>query len=225
MSPTADHTPPNDPRLSAARQQMLEKHLAQRGITSARVLSALEKVPRHRFLNQVDVVDAYADRALPINCQQTISQPYMVGLMTQSLELSGNERVLEIGTGSGYQTAILAELASKVISIERHATLSHQAAAVLAAFGSTNIELKIGDGTLGWPAAGPYDRVLVTASAPSVPAALLEQLALGGILVIPIGDSDRQTLQAIRKTAQGPMVTNLVACRFVPLIGSQGWGE
>jgi protein-L-isoaspartate(D-aspartate) O-methyltransferase len=168
---------------------------------------------------------AYADRALPIDCGQTISQPFMVALMTQVLELSGDELVLEVGTGSGYQTAILAELAREVISMERHAELTRQAGTVLASLGYTNVTLLTGDGTLGWPPRAPYDRIMVTATAAQCPPPLFAQLAEGGILVIPLGDRSYQTLQAIRKVEGEPQAANISGCRFVPLVGSAGWPE
>ncbi|MFH1264967.1 MAG: protein-L-isoaspartate(D-aspartate) O-methyltransferase [Planctomycetota bacterium] len=211
------------PRFEDARQQMLHKQLERRGIHDRRVLAALGRVPRERFVSQARLHEAYADRALPIGCGQTISQPYIVGLMTQALECSGQHTVLEIGTGSGYQTAILAELALEVISVERHAGLSEQAGGVLRALGCRNVTLGVGDGTLGWPDRSPYDRITVTAAAVRCPAALFEQLKEGGILVIPIGGHDYQTLQAIRKVAGEPQSVTLSPCRFVPLVGAQGW--
>ncbi|MEX2119860.1 MAG: protein-L-isoaspartate(D-aspartate) O-methyltransferase [Pirellulales bacterium] len=203
-----------------ARSQMVREQLARRGIRQPAVLEAIERVPRERFVAVAEAAEAYADRALTIDCGQTISQPYMVGLMTQALELSGRERVLEIGTGSGYQTAILAELAREVISVERHAALSRQAAALLGQLGYTNIRLAVGDGTLGWPPAAPYDRILVTAAAGEVPPALWEQLSSDGLLVIPLGDSEGQVLKRYRKQSEGFEADDLVHCRFVPLIGS-----
>jgi protein-L-isoaspartate(D-aspartate) O-methyltransferase len=156
---------------------------------------------------------------LEIDCGQTISQPYIVALMTEALELSGNERVLEIGTGSGYQTAILAEIARDVVSVERHEQLSRQAGKLLAELGYRNVTLIVADGTQGWPPAAPYDRILVAAAASKVPPALVEQLAENGLLVIPVGDFDGQQLQALRKTPQGAIASDLGLCRFVPLVG------
>ena len=154
----------------------------------------MAKVPRKRFLAGQQRADAYADRAVPIDCGQTISQPYIVGLMTQALRMTGSETVLEVGTGSGYQAAILAELAREVISIERHPALSAQAAARLAELAYRNVTLVVGDGTLGWPARAPYDRIIVTAMAARCPLPLFAQLSEGGILVIPIGERESQTL-------------------------------
>jgi protein-L-isoaspartate(D-aspartate) O-methyltransferase len=182
-------------------------------------------VPRERFVPVEIRREAFADRALPIDCGQTISQPYIVGLMTQALQLSGDELVLEIGSGSGYQTAILARLAREVVSIERHAALTIQAKAVLAELGYANVTLLTGDGTLGWPERAPYDRIMVTAMAAVCPPPLFAQLVEGGDIVIPLGGRDSQTLQVIRKEAGQPRVTSLSPCRFVPLIGAQGWAE
>ena len=208
-----------------ARQQMLRKQLQRRGIHDEGVLAAMGRVPRERFVAQRLLHQAYADRALPIGCGQTISQPYIVALMTQALECSGHQTVLEIGTGSGYQTAVLAELAQEVISVERHAELSRHAGALLAELGYENVTLAVGDGTLGWWSRSPYDRIIVTAAAARCPPALFDQLNDGGILVIPIGGHDYQTLQAIRNVAGSPRSVDLSPCRFVPLLGAQGWPE
>jgi protein-L-isoaspartate(D-aspartate) O-methyltransferase len=204
---------------------MVVEQLADRGITSSAVLSAMGRVPRERFVPIEFLAEAYSDRALPIDCQQTISQPYIVALMTQALELSGRESVLEIGTGSGYQTAVLAELAAKVVSVERHAELSKEAGRILQALGYKNVTLVVGDGTLGWPAGASYDRIIVTAAAAKLPEPLFAQLREGGILVIPIGTAESQALVAIRKVAGRPEVTELSGCRFVPLIGSDAPGD
>jgi protein-L-isoaspartate(D-aspartate) O-methyltransferase len=211
--------------LHAAKQQMLQRQLRRRGICDPRVLAAMAKAPREQFISPELRHEAYADCALAIDCGQTISQPYMVALMTQALELSGGEKVLEIGTGSGYQAAVLAELVRQVITVERHPDLSAAAGAVLRQLGYGNVTLIVGDGTLGWPEQAPYDRIIVTAAAAQTPPALLEQLADGGLLVIPVGGADVQMLQAIRRA--GPMykVANLSACRFVPLVGAEGWVE
>ncbi len=199
---------------------MLEQ-LTDRGIRDPRVLSAMARVPRERFVPEGVRHLAYADRALPIACDQTISQPYIVALMSEALNLSGNERVLEIGTGSGYQTAILAELAGSVVSIERHAPLSGEAGCVLDEMGYTNVRLIVGDGTQGWPEEAPYDRILVAAAAAHVPPALEKQLAEGGILVIPVGAADGQMLAAYHKRGGRLQTEPLSGCRFVPLVGAQ----
>jgi protein-L-isoaspartate(D-aspartate) O-methyltransferase len=206
--------------LSAARDRMVVEQLAERGITSSAVLSAMGRVPRERFVPIDFLPDAYADRALPIDCSQTISQPYIVALMTEALELTGGEKVLEIGTGSGYQAAVLAELAARVVSVERHAELSEQAARQLDAMGYRNVSPFVGDGTLGWPPDAPYDRIIVTAAAATLPQALFDQLTEGGIMAIPLGSADAQALVAIRKIAGQPQITELSGCRFVPLIGA-----
>ncbi len=206
---------------SESRRADLIAQLRQRGVQSQRVLGAMARVPRERFVAPQASEQAYEDRALPIDCSQTISQPTMVALMTDALQLEGTEKVLEIGTGSGYQTAILAELACEVVSLERHAALSAQAARRLAEQNYTNVRLVVADGVHGWPAEAPYDRILVTAAAGDVPQPLLEQLAEGGILVIPVGDAESQVLQAIHRHAGEFSVHNLTECRFVPFVGTQ----
>jgi len=215
----------SDVAFQRDKEIMLRRHLQSRGIFDPRVLDAMWRIPRERFVEEADREEAYADHAMTIGCGQTISQPYIVALMTQALALQGGERVLEIGTGSGYQTAILAYLASEVASIERHAELSRQAAAVLADLGYTRVKLIVGDGSLGWPAEAPYDRILVAAAAASPPQHLIDQLAPDGILVIPVGDREEQMLQAIRKVSESVQIESLSACRFVPLVGAEGWPE
>ena len=214
-----------DATFEDARAQMLHQQLQRREIHDGNVLAAMGRVPRERFVSRRMLHQAYADRALPIGCGQTISQPYIVALMSQTLECSGHETVLEIGTGSGYQTAILAEIAREVISIERFADLSKQAGALLGELGYGNVTLAVGDGTLGWLNRSPYDRIIVTAAAARSPPALVEQLQEEGILVIPVGAYDYQHLQVIRKVDGSPRSTNLSPCRFVPLVGAQGWPE
>jgi protein-L-isoaspartate(D-aspartate) O-methyltransferase len=206
-----------------AKQAML-RQLTERKILSTRVLAAMDRVPRERFVPEGVRHLAYADRALPIGCDQTISQPYIVALMTEALQLTGVEHVLEIGTGSGYQTAILAELAASVVSIERHVELSQRAARVLAELGVQNVKLIVGDGTLGWPERAPYDRILVAAAAHEIPPALEEELAEGGTLVIPLGGSQSQMLEAHHRVAGRLHVEQLSGCRFVPLVGAQDEG-
>jgi protein-L-isoaspartate(D-aspartate) O-methyltransferase len=215
----------SDIDLAAAKEAMLQKQLRRRGIVDPRVLAAMAKVPRERFIAPEMRAEAYGDRALCIDCGQTISQPYIVALMTQDLELAGSEKVLEIGTGSGYQAAILAELAREVLTIERHAWLSQQAQAVLKDLGYQNVTFVIGDGTLGFAEAEPYDRIIVTAMAAEYPPKLFEQLREGGIMVIPLGSYDYQVLQTIRKVEGQPWSSILSACRFVPLVGEHGWTE
>jgi protein-L-isoaspartate(D-aspartate) O-methyltransferase len=208
-----------------ARRRMLHSQLLGRGIASQSVLDAMDRVPRERFLEGSMQDQAYADRALPIECGQTISQPYIVALMTEALELTGAERVLEIGTGSGYQTAVLAELAREVITIERHKDLLRHAEQILAELGYRNITAIVGDGSLGWPQQAPYDRIIVTAAAGNCPPALKQQLKDGGVLVIPLGTSENQDLVQLRKRDTQWESTSLSLCRFVPLIGEQGWPQ
>jgi protein-L-isoaspartate(D-aspartate) O-methyltransferase len=214
-----------DAGLQTAKNNMLRRQLSGRGITSEGVLKAMGKVPRERFVPPESLAEAYADRALGIDCGQTISQPYMVALMTEAMELSGSERVLEIGTGSGYQTALLAELAAEVISVERHALLSQQAAKILQDLGYHNVRLFVGDGSLGWPDLAPYDCIMITAMAAKCPPALFDQVREGGLIVIPIGGYEHQVLHVIRKVSGAAKTSLLTGCRFVPLIGAQGWPE
>ena len=204
--------------FAAARRHMVETQILPRGIRDQRVLAALCRVPRERFLPAAIAHEAYADNALPIDCEQTISQPIIVAMMTEALALSGHEKVLEIGTGSGYQTAILAELAADVFSVERHAELSRQAGERLAALGYRNVALRVGDGSLGWPEEAPFDRIIVTAGAAECPPALWEQLAEGGVLVGPFGPLSDQALYELHKIGGQPQRRYLTACRFVPLV-------
>ncbi|MDY0164923.1 MAG: protein-L-isoaspartate(D-aspartate) O-methyltransferase [Thermoguttaceae bacterium] len=209
--------------LQTAREEMVLRHLMHRGIHDRRVLDAMRKVPRERFVPLSERDRAYADQALPVDCGQTISQPYIVALMTEAMGLAGDELVLEVGTGTGYQTAILAELAREVVTIERHAPLSEKAVGVLNELGYRNIDARVSDGTLGCPERAPFDAIIVTAAASHCPPALFAQLLEGGVLVIPIGGRGVQTLEAIRKIDAAPRTESLSACRFVPLVGAQGW--
>ncbi|GAC1364823.1 MAG: protein-L-isoaspartate(D-aspartate) O-methyltransferase [Ktedonobacteraceae bacterium] len=209
----------------AAQRQKLIETLRQSGIQDARVLAAIERVPREVFVDESLQNIAYANQALPLYLGQTISQPLIVALMTQALQLRGTERVLEIGTGSGYQTAILAHLVTYIYSVERHQQLSQQSAARLARLGLQNISYRIGDGSLGWPDAAPFDRILVTAAAPQVPPQLIAQLTIEGLLVIPVGSHKQQELQVIRRIPQGTHIQSLGSCVFVPLVGQEGWHE
>ena len=210
-------------RFAAARSQMVETQLMRRGISAPRVLAAMLKAPRHRFIPAALWDQAYGDYPLPIGQDQTISQPYIVALMTEILEVKDTDRILEIGTGSGYQAAILAELAAQVYTIDRIASLSNQAQKVLEELGYKNIHVRVGDGTLGWAEEMPFDGIMVTAGAPEIPRPLTEQLALGGRLVIPVGDQYSQTLTCIRKTQDGLKFEYHGGCRFVRLIGRHGW--
>lgn len=211
-------------RDRAARINALLAELRNQGIRDERVLAALARVPRERFVPDDLQPDAWANAALPIAAGQTISQPYIVAAMTEALALRAAERVLEIGTGSGYQTAILAELAAEVISIERHAELAAAAAQLLADLGYTNVAVRTGDGTTGWPAAAPYDAVIVTAAAPRIPPPLLGQLEpSGGRMVIPVGEPRDQHLIAVTRDGDRLHERRLGPVRFVPLIGRAGW--
>jgi len=200
------------------RRRMVRHDLRGRGIEDARVLEVMGRIPREAFVLSSDAPLAYSDRALPIACAQTISQPYMVALMTEALQLSGHERVLEIGTGSGYQTAVLAELAREVISIERHRELSEEAAERLKELEYANVVLLVDDGTRGASQYAPFDRILITAAAPSCPPALWDQLAEGGILVGPFGGEESQWVEAISKKNGQAESRFLVPCRFVPFV-------
>jgi len=205
------------------RAEMVDTQLVPRGITDPRVLAAMREVPRHRFVGPGMESAAYGDHALPIGEGQTISQPYMVALMTQELALEGDERVLEIGTGSGYQTALLTRLAEKVFSIERVEALARRAQKTLDELGYTNVLVKIGDGTIGWSEFEPYDRIIVTAGAPDIPQSLLEQLADPGIMAIPVGDQGFQELKIVRKERGLTEIRDAGGCVFVPLLGREGW--
>jgi len=207
----------------AERRGMVEHQIRRRGIADPRVLAAMAEVPRERFVPSADADDAYGDHPLGIGCGQTISQPYMVGLMTESLRLSGEEKVLEIGAGSGYQAAILAKLCRQVYSVERVAALAERAQQTLAELGCDNVEVIVGDGSLGWPEAAPYDRIIVTAAAPKVADPWIEQLADGGRLVVPLGDRWGQMLTVVTKHGAKTKQESICGCVFVPLVGEHGW--
>lgn len=211
---------------ASRRAEMVRRHLAGRDITDPDVLRAMGTVPRERFVPASERSHAYADRALPIGAGQTISQPYIVALMTQALEVDGSSRVLEIGTGSGYAAAVLGEVAAHVDTVERHHDLAATAAAVLADLGYGNVSVHEGDGSLGWPDGAPYDAIVVTASGPSVPEALVDQLADGGRLVLPVGrGSWEQRLVRVRRQGTSVVEDDLGGVAFVPLIGEQGWSR
>ncbi len=208
-----------------ANVETLLQELRAEGIHDERVLSAISNVPRERFVIPEHRDLAYENRALSIGCQQTISQPLIVAIMTQAAELKGHETVLEIGCGSGYQAAVLSQLAKRVITIERHPELAHAARQKFDKLGYDNIEVHIADGTLGYKPLAPYDAILVTAAAPSLTSPLVEQIDVGGRLIIPVGDEESQELLQVTRTEQGLRRRHLCNCRFVKLIGRAGWAE
>ncbi|OAG27199.1 protein-L-isoaspartate(D-aspartate) O-methyltransferase [Thermodesulfatator autotrophicus] len=208
-----------------ARERMVQTQIAARGIKDPRVLAAMLKVPRHLFVEEALKDQAYGDYPLPIGEGQTISQPYIVALMTEALELKGPEKVLEVGTGSGYQAAILAELARWVYSIERYSSLARRAKRILESLGYNNVIIKVGDGTKGWPEAAPFDAIIVTAAGPKIPEPLIEQLKDGGRLVMPVGDEWSQYLIKVTKKGDQLIKENLGAVRFVKLVGEYGFKE
>jgi protein-L-isoaspartate(D-aspartate) O-methyltransferase len=208
------------------RMKMISSQLISRGIKDERILKAMERIPRHLFVDEGLQGQAYADNPLPIGDRQTISQPYIVALMTEALELTRNDKVLEIGTGSGYQAAILAELADRILSIERIASLADRARKLLEFLGYYNVLIRVGDGTYGWREEAPFDAIIVTAGAPEIPQTYLEQLAVGGRLVVPVGDRFTQTLMKVTRLSDKPgdiEMKDLGGCRFVHLIGEYGW--
>jgi protein-L-isoaspartate(D-aspartate) O-methyltransferase len=208
--------------LAALRSRMVASQLRDRGISDQRVLQAMERVPRHEFVGEGDRDQAYEDYPLPIGAGQTISQPYIVAIMLQALELTPADRVLEVGTGSGYATALLAELAAEVVSVERHSALAGRAAELLEHLRYTNVKVIVGDGAQGFPAGAPYNAILVSAAAPEVPPTLLAQLADGGRMIIPVGSADSQQLQLIQMRDGQPHTTLHEMCRFVPLVSGRG---
>lgn len=207
------------------RSEMVEKQIAARGVTDPLVLQAMLKVPRHLFVSEALVDSAYGDFPLPIGEGQTISQPYIIAEMTQCLELKGHERVLEIGTGSGYQAAVLAEIVYKVYTIERNNTLFLQTRKLFDKLRYHNIVTRYSDGTQGWKEESPFDAIIVTAGGQQIPAPLIEQLSMGGRLVMPVGGNYSQELLKVEKTQDGIRTLNLGACRFVKLVGQHGWDE
>jgi protein-L-isoaspartate(D-aspartate) O-methyltransferase len=208
---------------TTVRLAMVRSQLQRRGITDGRVLQAMREVPRHAFVAPEWRHEAYSDRPLPIGDDQTISQPYMVAIMTQSLALQGHEWVLEVGTGSGYQAAVLSRLAAHVYSLEYFPALAENARVVLQRLGHTNVEVIVGDGGLGLPVYAPYEGIIVAAAAPHVPPPLLGQLAEGGRLVIPVGSATGQELFIITRHGDAYPQQRSVPCRFVPLLGQEGW--
>lgn len=208
-----------------ARERMVNNQLIPRGIKNKGVIAAMKKIHRHLFMEEALIGEAYNDHPLPIGHGQTISQPYIVALMTQALDLTGEERTLEIGTGSGYQTAILAELSEKVFTIERIRPLMEKARSLLNDLGYSNILFKYFDGTQGWNEYAPFDAIMITAGAPKVPTPLLNQLSEGGRMIIPLGDRYSQELIKVTKVKGDFKKENLGGCRFVDLIGTHGWEE
>lgn len=206
-----------------ARKRMVERQIARRGITSPRILEAFLDIPRHLFIPENQHLFAYEDGPLPIGKGQTISQPYIVAYMTKHLNLAGNERVLEIGTGSGYQAAILGKLAAEVHTVERHHSLAEKATQLLADLGFENIRVHLGDGTIGLLEFAPYDAIMVTAAAPDVPVPLLDQLADGGRLIMPVGGRAGQVLHLYQRRGKEIIKDDLTPVAFVPLIGDHGW--
>ena len=205
------------------RRSMVESQLRARGIRDERVLAAMFRIPRHEFVSEEHRDQVYEDHPIPIGEGQTISQPYIVAIMLEALALDPSDTVLEIGTGSGYQTALLAELVRQVYSVERYASLARAAQATLARLGFNNVEVLVGDGSRGLPDHAPFDAIVVSAAAPQIPPPLFEQLREGGRMVIPVGPAHAQELQLVRKHEGQPVVTSMEGCRFVPLIGSEGY--
>ena len=213
------------PDYRVARERMVNRQLMPRGITDKGVLEAIKSIPRHLFMEEALIREAYSDHPLPIGHKQTISQPYIVALMTQALQLSGEENVLEIGTGCGYQTAILAQLADRVYSVERIKSLHIKARRTLDRLKYVNVVCKIDDGTLGWPSFSPFEAIMVTAASPDIPAPLLDQLADPGRMVIPVGDRYSQLLVVVKKQDGEITKETIEQVRFVSLIGMHGWQE
>ncbi len=210
-------------RLARERERMVDEQLARRGITDARVLDAMRRIPRHRFVEEGLAHSAYEDHPLPIGEGQTISQPYIVALMTSLLELTGQEKVLEVGTGSGYQTAVLGALARRVCSIERLPRLAERARAMLESLGVSNVWIRVGNGALGWPDEAPFDRILVAAGGPTVPPPLMEQLGEGGRMILPVGSAEDQVLTVVERAGGEIRSREMGECKFVKLVGKYAW--
>ncbi|MGC2333125.1 MAG: protein-L-isoaspartate(D-aspartate) O-methyltransferase [Candidatus Acidiferrales bacterium] len=225
MNTNGDRAAFADHDFEAERRDMVARQIRDRGIRSERVLAAMEAVPRHLFVPAEWTRGAYADEPLPIGQGQTISQPFMVAAMAEALSLAGHERVLEVGCGSGYQAAVLSRLSREVIAVERQPGLAASARERLGRLGYANVIVEDGDGSVGWPASAPYDAILVTAAAPEVPRPLIDQLAEGGRLVIPVGGSKHQELLRIVKRGDRTIENSLCSCRFVPLLGRYGWQQ
>jgi len=217
--PPADQTVPD---FDALRRQMVERQIRARGIENEAVLEAMRRVPRHLFVPDDLQDEAYDDTPVPIGYGQTISQPYIVAYMTEALEVTGGARVLEIGTGSGYQAAVLGELGCEVYTIEIVPQLAERSTALLAELGYERVHTRQGDGYLGWPEAAPFDRIILTAAPLEVPQALVDQLASGGLLIAPVGGFLGQTMTIVRKTAEGVITQETIPVRFVPMVGGRG---
>jgi protein-L-isoaspartate(D-aspartate) O-methyltransferase len=218
-------SPSEDVDFEHLRRRMVEQQLQSRGISDNGVLSAMYKIPREIFVPEEYRIDAYKDAPLPIGASQTISQPYMVALMTELLSLEPGDRVLEIGTGSGYQTAVLHAITPEVYSIERIGFLAQQAERILRTLGCETVTIRVGDGSQGWPEEAPFDAIMVTSGAPGIPETLKHQLAEGGRLVIPAGTRQSQTLYRVERSHDDFKITEHSSCVFVPLIGAYGWSE
>jgi protein-L-isoaspartate(D-aspartate) O-methyltransferase len=210
-------------RLARERERMVDEQLTRRGIADARVLEVMRRIPRHRFVEEGLAHSAYEDHPLPIGEGQTISQPYIVALMTSLLELTGQEKVLEVGTGSGYQTAVLGALARRVWSIERLPRLAERARNLLESLGVSNVWIRVGNGALGWPDEAPFDRILVAAGGPTVPPPLVEQLAEGGRMILPVGSAEDQVLTVVERTGGEVRSRQVGECKFVKLVGKYAW--
>jgi protein-L-isoaspartate(D-aspartate) O-methyltransferase len=207
------------------RRRMVQEQIRARGVRDERVLSVMEEVPRELFVPSGEAGEAFSDKALPIDCQQTISQPFMVAAMTACLDVRPGHRILEVGTGSGYQTAILAKLAGSVFTVERWPLLLELARQRLTSMDLRNVAYRVGDGTAGWPEEAPFDRIMVTAGAPEVPPVLVEELVNGGLLVIPVGDQSDQIRTVIERRPGRNIERPQFACRFVKLVGEHGWSD
>jgi protein-L-isoaspartate(D-aspartate) O-methyltransferase len=216
-------TPETHDRTAAARERMVAEQVAGRGVADGRVLDAMRRVPRHRFVEEALQERAYGDYPLPIGEGQTISQPFMVGRMTELLRLTGREKVLEIGTGSGYQAAVLSLCAARVCTVERLPRIAARARQLLEELGYANVWVRTANGTFGWPDEAPFDRILVAAGGPVVPPPLFEQLIEGGLMIMPVGGADGQKLQLIEKVRGEMRITEDSGCVFVPLIGKHAW--
>jgi protein-L-isoaspartate(D-aspartate) O-methyltransferase len=216
-------TAKGSPRFARERERMVDEQLVARGVTDPRVLEVMRRLPRHVFVDEALRDRAYGDHPLPIGEGQTISQPFIVGRMTELLRLTGREKVLEVGTGCGYQAAVLAELAARVCTMERIPRLAARARETLEGLGYRNVWVRAANGTLGWPDEAPFDRILVAAGGPTVPPPLFEQLAEGGRMVIPVGDAANQVLQVIEKVQGVKRVTEDSGCVFVKLVGKYAW--